>query len=100
MEDTMSRPVVFLGGPVDGKTVGMMTPLPTSCAVPPMDQSFSPGFGETFLLGVNADAAAVYRLGKVGFPDGGSRPIYRAVDETEEEIERLMRLHLDKILET
>lgn len=76
----MTRPVVFVGGPVDGTTIEMPTPLPVTCAIPdPTPQK-----------------PAVYRLSTVEY--GEERyPVYRAYDEPHRVIERLINVHLGLI---
>lgn len=91
----MTRPVVFIGGPIDGKVVMMPTPLPVQCAIPETNKPFSPKPGEVFLVG-EADRSAVYHLARVAYGDE-RHPVYRAVDEPERVIERLVQVHLPLI---
>lgn len=91
----MSRPVVFLGGPADGKTVSMTTPLPVVCAIPYQEPPF---YEKLNSRPTPSTRAATYRLAKVA-SGGRTYPVYRDVDEPERVIERLMMVHLRAIQE-
>lgn len=92
----MTRPVVFIGGPADGKVVMMPTPLPVQCAIPdpvptPVEDEPWPSRPLT-----TQTRQAVYHLARVAYGDE-RHPVYRAVDEPERVIERLVQVHLPLI---
>lgn len=88
----MTRPVVFIGGPADGKVVMMPTPLPVQCLIPETNTPAWAGPDEK----AEPSRPAVYHLARVAYGDE-RHPVYRAVDEPERVIERLVQVHLPLI---